>query len=655
MLIPGQPQLASDGPHLLEIRNRAERQTAGTTHRLRFKQLVVHERSATLRTIQYTYDGLARLREARYLPGLRTSAPDADLLRREQFTFDRAGNRTQQSIALNGGAPTVTSYSYNAVNQMISDGTNSYTYDNNGNLTTPPGGVTHVWDRANRLASVNVADATRTYSYDGDGRMYRWRSFTPSIAYDIVDQYLLDVQPGLAVFLSKTRTVTQSGSSFSDSERYVYSPRGIHGQQYVNGGNWYWAIQDGLGSVRGGVNNSVEMWGSQSYSPFGEILDQMGNDGIEHGFTGEILQGDDLLYLRARHYDPAIGIFVSEDPLETPNRYAYVGGNPVNRVDPSGMVFENPGDGCCPQVNLLQYLPDPDYSTTNLDDSYVTESPLFSALLTTALIASPVPIASGRDVVSQTMHQLAQVAALAGNDDAARTMRHFLGNSGAMLNFYPVEVEKILRELPLWRQHISENLSAQASALFASQGIPGFSQNEPCEVRSFHTSQNGWIRVGQGSASVAAQGLPITQIFSRGFNLSPGGDSNVTLEDIQQFITNPQQDPSDLRYLFSPGAIPGATREEFDWFLAMNAFDWSVGWAMQIDKQANSALMCFRIDIHDLYGWYVNQGTGLVDKLMAGVDVAGLGAPYEIMGRSGYRCVRRSILTTPTGWFEDIS
>jgi hypothetical protein len=44
-----------------------------------------------------------------------------------------------------------------------------------------------------------------------------------------------------------------------------------------------------------------------------------------------------MYYLRARYYNPAHGAFVSQDALETPNRYAYVGGNVVNRVDPSGM------------------------------------------------------------------------------------------------------------------------------------------------------------------------------------------------------------------------------------------------------------------------------------------------------------------------------
>lgn len=52
-----------------------------------------------------------------------------------------------------------------------------------------------------------------------------------------------------------------------------------------------------------------------------------------------------LLYLRARHYSPADGRFTSRDtwsgdynrPLSL-NRWIYVEGNPINRVDPSGLA-----------------------------------------------------------------------------------------------------------------------------------------------------------------------------------------------------------------------------------------------------------------------------------------------------------------------------
>jgi RHS repeat-associated protein len=50
-----------------------------------------------------------------------------------------------------------------------------------------------------------------------------------------------------------------------------------------------------------------------------------------------------LYYLRARYYNPATGRFMSRDPLDgnafdpkTLHKYLYVGGDPVNWIDPSG-------------------------------------------------------------------------------------------------------------------------------------------------------------------------------------------------------------------------------------------------------------------------------------------------------------------------------
>jgi hypothetical protein len=127
------------------------------------------------------------------VPGLRSDAPDAELLRRYEYAFDRVGNRTQQAIALNGGAPTVTNYSYNAANQMTAAGSATLTYDNSGNLTHD-GTDAYTWDRAHRLLAMGGA----SYAYDGAGNRIR-----QTVGADVI-RYLLDLQPGLAVLLSAT-------------------------------------------------------------------------------------------------------------------------------------------------------------------------------------------------------------------------------------------------------------------------------------------------------------------------------------------------------------------------------------------------------------------------------------------------------------------
>jgi len=76
---------------------------------------------------------------------------------------------------------------------MTNDGTNTLTYDNNGNLTSD-GTNTHTWDRANRLLSVG----THSYAYDGNSARIQ------KTVSSVVTNYLLDVQPGLTQILRES-------------------------------------------------------------------------------------------------------------------------------------------------------------------------------------------------------------------------------------------------------------------------------------------------------------------------------------------------------------------------------------------------------------------------------------------------------------------
>lgn len=69
------------------------------------------------------------------------------------------------------------------------------------------------------------------------------------------------------------------------------------------------------------------------------------------GYTGhEMLDSTALVHMNGRVYDPIIARFVSADPshdaalgTQAWNRFAYVGNNPLSRVDPSGFESRGPG------------------------------------------------------------------------------------------------------------------------------------------------------------------------------------------------------------------------------------------------------------------------------------------------------------------------
>lgn len=99
------------------------------------------------------------------------------------------------------------------------------------------------------------------------------------------------------------------------------------------------------------------LW-TQSYSPYGyrdnSEAQTSRTDLNRIGFTGHVEDkfGDrQLIYMQARYYDPALGRFLSADPVgfheSNPvsfNRYAYANNNPLKYVDPDGRIAETVWD-----------------------------------------------------------------------------------------------------------------------------------------------------------------------------------------------------------------------------------------------------------------------------------------------------------------------
>lgn len=327
-------------PYIIELRNRRDKNVQSSGNKLRFKQVVAQQAyPVDFHTIFYAYDALSRVHDVRYSASDSWAAVTPH--RRYQYAFDLAGNRTQQIITI-GGSATTTNYTYNAVNQLTSDGTNTLTYDNNGNLTSD-GVNTYAWDRANRLLSMGGS----SYAYDGAGNR-----ISQTVGANVT-QYLLDLQPGLATVLSDT--------TGANTSLYIHSPRGIHAQKDT-AGNWEHALQDGLGSVRGVVDNTAVPLESRQYEPYGVPFGITGTSQTAFGFTGEMYDGtSEQLFLRARYYRPAVGVFTALDPWAgrtnnamSLNGYSWVEGNPILNTDPSGFCTKRTLNEAETDFNVIQ-------------------------------------------------------------------------------------------------------------------------------------------------------------------------------------------------------------------------------------------------------------------------------------------------------------
>ncbi|MCZ7543542.1 MAG: hypothetical protein M5R40_08395 [Anaerolineae bacterium] len=124
-------------------------------------------------------------------------------------------------------------------------------------------------------------------------------------------------------------------------------------------------MQDALGSVRGVVDESLNMLESRLYAPYGVPFGVQGAPQTVHGFTSEPTDANELVYLRARYLNPGLGVFASLDPLEgfsrtsqSLNRYGYVRGNVVNLIDRSGLQSCPNGDPVCEVLEFLREHPE---------------------------------------------------------------------------------------------------------------------------------------------------------------------------------------------------------------------------------------------------------------------------------------------------------
>ena len=169
------------------------------------------------------------------------------------------------------------------------------------------------------------------FAYNGDGVR------TSKTVAGVTTEYVLDLAAPLPVVISDTQAV------------YLYG-LDILAQQQAE--RLYYA-HDGLGSVRQLVDTTGEIETNYAYDPFGVPL--VGGEVYNpYQFTGEAWDGEvELLYLRARYYQPEVGRFITKDPWPgddqrpgTLNGYVYVLNSPVNYADPTGLDFTGPGPAC---------------------------------------------------------------------------------------------------------------------------------------------------------------------------------------------------------------------------------------------------------------------------------------------------------------------
>ena len=109
----------------------------------------------------------------------------------------------------------------------------------------------------------------------------------------------------------------------------------------------FWTFADHQGTIRDIVSGNAADRGKvvehRQYDSFGKILARTANAGVAFGYTGRpIDEKTGLSDYRARWYDANTGRFINEDPSGfaggDTNLFRYVGNDPLDRIDPSGLT-----------------------------------------------------------------------------------------------------------------------------------------------------------------------------------------------------------------------------------------------------------------------------------------------------------------------------
>jgi RHS repeat-associated protein len=117
--------------------------------------------------------------------------------------------------------------------------------------------------------------------------------------------------------------------------RFVSGPRlGSELAQHHAGG-WRYPVLDFQETPVLSTSATGDVFHRARYGSFGTPVQPEVPDARWHG----MLPGPDgLLLAWARPYDPAVGRFLSEDPIDAPHLYAYALNNPHKLSDPTGLA-----------------------------------------------------------------------------------------------------------------------------------------------------------------------------------------------------------------------------------------------------------------------------------------------------------------------------
>lgn len=214
----------------------------------------------------------------------------------------------------------------------------THTYDDRGRPTSD-GTRTFTWDSADRLIGVVNGGSTLAYDYTATGqitsRTLNGQTTDYCYAYSVASQPILAERKSAAftrfyVALPDGRLLYQIDLTPTPAVRFYHFGK--------------------VGETRFLTDAAGAVTDAYAYDGHGRLLGKTGASDQIYAFTGQLGVRHDpeanLVHMRARHYAPVSGRFLSRDPIhlalmgrngQHANPYHFVEGRVTSVVDPSGL------------------------------------------------------------------------------------------------------------------------------------------------------------------------------------------------------------------------------------------------------------------------------------------------------------------------------
>ncbi|TKT11057.1 RHS repeat-associated core domain-containing protein, partial [Streptomyces galbus] len=266
----------------------------------------------------YSYDGAGRFSYAK-------EEKAGSTVDSWQYCYDLAGNLTSQGN--DPGCPRGTTYTYNDAQELTSKSSSSgpWSYDAVGNETAGSSTDDYLrtgetWTDHSQMSSITVNAKTYAGQYGSTDQSER-------------------IKLGDTLFHNGPLGLSATSTAGVD-KGFNREPGGTLNSM-TTGGRSYYYLTDAIGSVIGLVDVDGNKVDTYTYSPRGVRLLAQSSEPVAqpYRFAGNYQDPTGLYHLQARYYDANIGRFTQPDPSgQEKNPYLYAEGDPVNRIDPSGLV-----------------------------------------------------------------------------------------------------------------------------------------------------------------------------------------------------------------------------------------------------------------------------------------------------------------------------